>query len=198
LVADLLKSTSLNVEPAKEVMQSVEGRCRVDSGNAYLVPDDVALAYELFIEAIMSGTEGLCITRTMPARIREKYNLLRTPMIWLTDETVEGEKTIHSLQDLSILISNYVQRATKPVILVDGIEYLISHKGFASVYHLLQSKRTQMEANNGILIVPFFRDAMEPKEAKLLEREFRVFGAMTDVYGTREGLGPIQIPNDFY
>ncbi|HMK83207.1 MAG TPA: DUF835 domain-containing protein [Candidatus Bathyarchaeia archaeon] len=188
VAADLLKSTSLNVEPTKEIVRSVERGCRLDRGNAYLVLDNVGLAYELFLEAIMSGIEGLCITRTMPARIREKHNLQRTPIIWLTEETVDGEKTIHNLQDVSILISNYVQKATNPVILIDGIEYLISHKGFGSVYHLLQSKRTQMEANQGILIIPIFRDAMEAKEAKLLERELRVFGATTDAYNTKEDL----------
>ena len=34
-----------------------------------------------------------------------------------------------------------------------------------------------MEANQGILIVPFFKDAVEPKEARLLEREFHLFPA---------------------
>jgi len=198
LTAELLKSTNLRVEPAKEIVRSPERACRVESGIAYLVRDNVGLAYELFLEAIMSGTEGLCITRTMPKRIREKYALQRTPIIWLTDEVVEGEKTVHSLQDLSILISNYIENATKPVILVDGIEYLISHKGFGSVYHLLQSKRTQMEANQGILIVPFFRDAIEPKEAKLLEREFRVFGTVTDTYGVKDSARAPQISNDIY
>ena len=198
LIAELVKTTIFDVQPAKETVKPIRGTCRLDSGNAYLVPDNVALAYELFLEAIMSGTEGLCITRTMPARIREKHGLQRTPIIWLTDEAVEGEKTIHNLQDVSILISNYAQRASKPVILIDGIEYLISHKGFGSVYHLLQSKRTQMEASHGILIVPFFRDAMEAKETKLLEREFRLFGTTRERYGTIERPIPTQIPNDIY
>ena len=184
LITTLLKSTNLNVEPAKELIDPVLRQCRVNFGNSYLVPDNVALAYELFLEAIMSGTEGLCITRTMPVRVRERYKLQRTPIIWLTGEVIDGEKTIHSLQDLSILISNYVQKATKPVILIDGMEYLISQQGFQSVYHLMQAKRTQMEASRGILIVPFFREAIEVKEAKLMEREFVVFGTASEMYAT--------------
>lgn len=205
LVTTLLRSTDLNVEPTRELirpMRQVQQR-RVEFGNSYLVPDNVALAYELFHEAILSGTEGLCITRTAPTRIRERYKLQRTPVIWLTDEVVDGEKTIHSLQDLSILVSNYVQKATKPVILIDGIEYLISHKGFESVYHLMQAKRTQMEANEGILIIPFFRDAVEAKEAKLLEREFQVYGATSPTVTAEGSSVPTSVParvqpNDFY
>jgi PAS domain S-box-containing protein len=199
LVTTLLKSTNLNVEPARELIRPMHAQRRVEFGNSYLVPDNVALAYELFLEAIMSGTEGLCITRTAPARVRERYKLHRTPVIWLTDEVVEGEKVIHSLQDLSILVSNYVQKATKPVILIDGIEYLISHKGFESVYHLMQSKRTQMEAHQGILIVPFFHDAVEAKEAKLMEREFTVFDTTHETSSmTKDGVPAKVQPNDFY
>ena len=174
LVTTVLETTNLTVEPTKEIIRPSEGKRRLDFGSSYLIADNVVLAYELFMDSVMTGIEGLCITRIMPRRVREEYGIKRTPIVWLTDEIAEEEKTIQSLQDLSILISNYVQKATKPVILIDGIEYLISHKGFESVYHFMQAKRTQMEANQGILIVPFFRDALEPKETKLLEREFQL------------------------
>jgi len=175
LVTTVLETATLTVEPKKELVGVKEGKRRLDFGGSYLVADNVELAYELLLDSVMAGIEGLCITRTMPRKLREKYGLKRTPIVWLTDENVEGEKTIQSLQDLSILISNYIQKTTRSVILVDGIEYLISHSGFDPVYHFMQVKRTQMEANQGILIVPFFRDAVEPKEAKLLEREFQPF-----------------------
>jgi Cdc6-like AAA superfamily ATPase len=95
--------------------------------------------------------------------------------VWLTSEKVENERTINSLQDLSILISNYVDKAEKPLILIDGIEYLVSHQGFDSVYHFLQAKGTQVEAADGIMIVPFFKETLEPRQVKLLEREFNLF-----------------------
>jgi Cdc6-like AAA superfamily ATPase len=95
--------------------------------------------------------------------------------VWLTGEKVEGERTLNSLQDLSILISNYVEKSEKPLILVDGIEYLASHQGFDSVYHFLQAKGTQVEAVGGILIVPFFKETLETRQVKLLEREFNLF-----------------------
>jgi Cdc6-like AAA superfamily ATPase len=95
--------------------------------------------------------------------------------VWLTSERVDGERTINSLQDLSILISNYVDKAQKPLILIDGVEYLISHQGFDPVYHFLQAKGTQVEAAGGTIIVPFFKETLEPRQVKLLEREFGVF-----------------------
>jgi PAS domain S-box-containing protein len=175
LVTAAHESADLTVEPAKETPHARKEKYELNFGYNYLVEDNVELAFDLFTDKIMSGIDGLCVTRISPSRIRAEHGLLKTPIVWLTSESVNGERTINGLQDLSILISNYVTRVEKPVILVDGIEYLASHQGFDSMYHLLQSKRTQMEAAGGILIVPFFKDAFEPKEVKLLEREFTLF-----------------------
>jgi hypothetical protein len=39
----------------------------------------------------------------------------------------------------------------------------------------LQAKGTQVEAAGGTIIVPFFKETLEPRQVKLLEREFSVF-----------------------
>jgi PAS domain S-box-containing protein len=175
LVTTALETTSLSVEPTRETSKAREGKYKLEFGSNYLIVDNVDLAYDMFTDTIMTGTEGLCITRKVPRKLRERYGLKRTPIVWLTSERVDGERTINSLQDLSILISNYVDKAQKPLILVDGVEYLISHQGFDSVYHFLQAKGTQVEAAGGTIIVPFFKETLEPRQVKLLEREFSVF-----------------------
>jgi PAS domain S-box-containing protein len=175
LVTTALETTSLSVEPTRETSKAREGKYKLEFGSNYLIVDNIDLAYDMFTDTIMTGTEGLCITRKVPRKLRERYGLKRTPIVWLTSERVDGERTINSLQDLSILISNYVDKAQKPLILIDGVEYLISHQGFDSVYHFLQAKGTQVEAAGGTIIVPFFKETLEPRQVKLLEREFSVF-----------------------
>jgi CheY-like chemotaxis protein len=175
LVSTVLETASLTVEPMKETMKRGKSKYTLEFGRNYLVADNVDLAYDVFTDTIMSGIEGLCVTRTLPDKLRKKYGLKKTPIIWLTSEVVKNERTINSLQDISILISNYVEKVEKPVILIDGIEYLASHQGFESVYHFLQAKRTQVETAGGILIVPFFQGALDQKEVKLLQREFEAF-----------------------
>jgi len=175
LVTTALETASLSVEPTREDYKAREAKYKLEYGSNYLVVDNIELAYDMFADTIMTGTEGLCITRKLPRKLRERYGLKRTPIVWLTGEKVEGERTLNSLQDLSILISNYVEKSEKPLILVDGIEYLASHQGFDSVYHFLQAKGTQVEAVGGILIVPFFKETLETRQVKLLEREFNLF-----------------------
>jgi len=175
LVTTALETASLSVEPTREDYKAREAKYKLEYGSNYLVVDNIELAYDMFADTIMTGTEGLCITRKLPRKLRERYGLKRTPIVWLTGEKVEGERTLNSLQDLSILISNYVEKSEKPLILVDGIEYLASHQGFDSVYHFLQAKGSQVEAAGGILIVPFFKETLETRQVKLLEREFNLF-----------------------
>lgn len=176
LVTTIFETASLTVEPIRESIETKQTKkYTLNSGTSYIVEDNIDLAYDIFTNSIMSGAEGLCVTRILPEKIREKYGLKKTPMVWLTSENIEGERTINHLQDLSILISNYVGKAEKPMILVDGIEYLVTSHGFNSVYQFLQSKRSQIESSDGILIIPFFKDAFEPKETRLIEREFEQF-----------------------
>jgi PAS domain S-box-containing protein len=175
LVTSALETTSLSVEPARETCETRKGRFNLEYGSNYLVADSIDLAYDMFTDTIMTGTEGLCITRKLPQKLRERYGLQKTPMVCLTGENIRNERTINSLQDLSILISNYVDKAEKPLILIDGIEYLMSHQGFDPVYHFLQAKGTQVEAAEGIMIIPFFKETLEPRQVKLLEREFGLF-----------------------
>jgi hypothetical protein len=176
LVTTIFETASLTVEPIRESIETKQTKkYTLNSGSSYVVEDNVDLAYDIFTNSIMSGVEGLCITRILPEKIRRKYGLKKTPIVWLTSESVKDERAINNLQDLSILISNYVEKAEKPIILIDGIEYLTSSYGFNSVYQFLQSKRSQIESSDGTLIIPFFKDAFEPKETRLIEREFEQF-----------------------
>jgi hypothetical protein len=95
----------------------------------------------------------------------------RTPIVWLNEEKVEDEQTIFSLQDLSIMISQFLESAEKAVIFIDGFEYLIVNHGFEPFIHFLQLQRSRIERTGSILIAPLIPEALEPKEAKLIERE---------------------------
>jgi GAF domain-containing protein len=174
LVSTVFETANLAIEPTRET-EMRKGSYEIASGSSLMVEDDIDLAYDIFVDRVMSGMEGLMVTRIFPKKIREKYGLEKTPIVWLNDEKIEGQITINNVQDLSIAISNFVAKAQKPAILIDGIEYLISRSGFDSVYRFLQTKRSQIESTDSILILPLFKDALDSKEAKLVQREFRLF-----------------------
>ncbi len=136
-----------------------------------LVKNDVEKAFRVFAGRIAAGREGLCITREPPSRIRRMYGLKNTRIVWLTGEKVEGETTLSSLQDLSILIGDFLAKAERSVVLLDGFEYLVVNHGFDAFIRFLQLTRTRFEQREATLIAPIIDETLSMKEVRLIERE---------------------------
>ncbi|MFC1754853.1 DUF835 domain-containing protein, partial [Thermoproteota archaeon] len=165
----------LTIEPKQEILTNRKSKYIIESGNAYAIIDDIDLAYNIFVDQVLTGKEGLCISRIIPKKIRDKYGLKKTPIMWLND-LVNGEyKTINSLSDCSILISDYLKKAKNPIILLDGLEYLVSVNEFNPVLRFLQSRRSLIESTDSILLIPYNSQAIEKKEHQLIIRELSTF-----------------------
>lgn len=165
--------TRTRKRPIRKPSEIRQSKYRIDPGSSYIVEDNVVAAYEAFREGLLTGMSGLCVTRVIPKRVRERYELNETPVAWLTDETIEGQLSVSNLNDLSIMISEYVKKNDRLIILIDGVEYLVSRFGFDSVYQFLQTKRSQIERTNNALIITLSKEALDPKEVKLLETELQ-------------------------
>ena len=81
--------------------------------------------------------------------------------------------TINSLQEVSVLISEFLEKAKGSIVLLDGFEYLITHHGFEAFIRFLHTCRSRFEKYESILIGPLLEGAIDPKELKLIEREMR-------------------------
>jgi len=173
LASALFMAQSLTITPVKEVVKGVKRRFELEFSYSYLVKDNVEKAFEVFADNVLSGLEGLCITRQFPPKVRGKYGLEKTPIVWLTNERAEGETTVHSIQDLSILIANFLEKTKQGAVLLDGLEYLITNHGFELFIRFLQSNRSRFEQHNSIFIAPLLEEALDVKEVKLIERETR-------------------------
>jgi two-component system cell cycle response regulator len=108
-----------------------------------------------------------------PPKVRTKYGLEKTPIVWLTSEASEGEQSVNSIQDLSIMIGDYLEKAEKAIVLLDGVEYLITNHGFESFLKFLQILKDRLQKRNAVLIAPVLEQALEPKELALVEREMQ-------------------------
>ena len=143
----------------------------LEFGGVYLAKNNVEKAFDVFVDYVLGGLEGLCITRIFPPKIRSKYGLEKTPIVWLTGEKVNGQVTADSLQDLSILIWDFLDKPRRSIVILDGAEYLIANYGFESFIRFLQLNRSRFEKKESILVVPIIEEAMDPKHVHLMERE---------------------------
>jgi len=173
LASMLFEMQKLTVAPVRETARTEKRMFELEPGNSYLVKNDVEKAVEVFADQVLSGLEGLCITRQFPSKVRGKYGLERTPIVWLTSERAEGEATVHSIQDLSILIANFLEKTKQGVVLLDGLEYLITNHGFELFIRFLQLNRSRFEQKDAILIAPLLEKALDARELALIEREMK-------------------------
>ncbi|HMK84087.1 MAG TPA: DUF835 domain-containing protein, partial [Candidatus Bathyarchaeia archaeon] len=176
LISQNVTERRLAIQPVSERSDTTTARkFNLEPGNVYLTKDDPSLAYEAFLENVRSGSEGVCITREHPGKVRKRLGLEKTPIIWLTGEASSEETTIATLQDLSITLGDFLMKAQRPIILLDGVEYLITNNTFESLLKFLQIIRDRVQAHEAVLIIPLMEKALEPRWVGLIENETEPF-----------------------
>lgn len=131
-------------------------------------------SYDLFIRELSEGSQGLVISRSHPDAIREKYRLERTPIIWLANQPGQDRVEPSNLSILENMISDFVSKSNKAVVMLDGVEFLLSNNKLDRVLKTLYSISDDVMMGNAKLILPIDPNVMSESEIALLEREFEV------------------------
>jgi predicted hydrocarbon binding protein len=161
---------------AKEGAQGAPAMRFLEGGTGYLVKDETGeRSYELFAEHVKHGYQGLCVTRDFPAKVKKKYGFEKTPVIWLS--TTEGEATVapQNLSGLYYNIENFMRRSERGIIILAGLEYLISHNTYQSVLKFIQLVNELISVKGAVLIVPLSPLTLEEKDLKMVERELTIY-----------------------
>ncbi len=171
LIADSSPSTG-GTETATASSEAVEMPEReLKSSFTYLIPEErSAKTYKLFKEAIDGGMPGYCVTRTFPEKIRERYKLGDTPILWLSNVAKEDAVRPKDLEKLSLSLEEFLS-SQGGIVLLDGIEYLITNNNFITVLRLIQSLRDQVAINRSIMLLSVNPSTMDDYQINLLRRE---------------------------
>ncbi|MCI0482422.1 MAG: DUF835 domain-containing protein, partial [Candidatus Dadabacteria bacterium] len=132
-------------------------------------------SYAMFSEHVRHGFQGLCITRDFPAKVKKKYGFEKTPLIWLS--TTESESTVapQNLSGLYYQIENFLRKSERAIVLLAGLEYLISHNTYQSVLKFIQLVNELIAIREAVLIVPLSPLTLEEKDLKMVERELTIY-----------------------
>jgi len=152
---------------------------RLDAGVTYIVIEsESGLSVRLFLRQIRNGLKGLYVARTNPMQIKKRYYMGDARIVWLTSMQPDSQiESISGLQDLSILISNFVDGNDKSVILFEGLEYLISNNSFPVVLRMVQQIRDKVSTCESNIIMPVNPDTLEERQMTLLTRECQIIRA---------------------
>jgi hypothetical protein len=119
----------------------------------------------------MEGVPGLCIVRDDPQRLVDIYGIKKDDIKLLSSRSFEGYETLRDLQSVSLALNRFLESG-KGVVLLDGLEYLISRFGFDAVYSFIQEKRFDFLRSKAVLLVPIEMRTLDDRQQALLSSEF--------------------------
>ena len=150
---------------------------KIQRGDSYLIIEEDKNAknsLNIFIEAVKNGIPGLCFTRTFPPNIKEKYEEVDFPVFWLS--TVDGTDEIRTIKpdrfdkDLKKIVTSFF-KAKQGIIILHGIEFLISNNDFKDILKFVQNVKDLTAVNNGIALIPLYPNTLSKKEFNNLKSE---------------------------
>jgi len=144
----------------------------LESGHTYMVKEyKPERSFTLFLNEINAGCKGLYISRTNPEQIKGRSKLENASIYWLTDSLTDEMSVSPEPDLLFAFISDFMEKNERSVILLDGLEYLITHANFEQVLRFVQGIKDKVGVHDSRLIIPINPQALSKKEIALLERE---------------------------
>ncbi len=171
-----LEQLGINIETETDKYNQAD--ITLEPKKIYLIKeDDENHAHELFIDSLNKGFAGLGIVRENPRELRKKYNLQKTSFIWMTDTKTVDIPTEMKIDNLYRLISEFVKKSKKCVILIDRLDYILSENSFEDVIKRIHSLKDLALSNNCIIIISVNPELVPDVQLKAVETE------TIDLYG---------------
>ncbi len=157
-------------------MNGEEESPHIKGGSSYLFTSKgVARAYEVLKKLLSEGKRGLVITRTHPNRVQQLYSL-GCPIMWIAKSSSAAGGVISleptRLMKIHSTISDFIKANPGSVVLLDGLEYLITENGFGPVMKAVQLTNEEVAMSGSFLLVPLDPRTLETQQLGFLEREF--------------------------
>ena len=121
------------------------------------------------------GFDGVCITRIEPNKLRQRYLLPRdTELFWLTQDRKEDHDIKPAPEYLMVHIKNFIDsHKNEPgVLLLDGLEYLITFQGdqFESYLKVMRRISDLISQSKVILLIPYDPEAIPAERIAIFRR----------------------------
>ena len=172
------KLDTASVVPSVEEHVLKDGSVRITKGRGTIVEDPKSkLSFELFARLIApdeSGKkrEGYILSRRAPASIKEEFGFKDVKITWIA--TGAGEDMLDPTKAglLAHAVMEFLMKAKNGVVLLDGIESVMTHNDFNRAMKMLEQINDFVMQYQGYLIVPIEPKAFNSRESAMLMRNF--------------------------
>lgn len=165
--------SKFDIHLGKEAKSRTKMKYNLEPGKAYIIKGKkLDKAFDVFKDLVTHGHHGLCVTRKKPNEVREKYGLKKTPIVWLTQNDDPSEQCMMptDIPRLHVLITQFLEKAENSVILLEGIEYIITNNNFSTALKLVQLVTDKVMLYESKFILPVDTQTLSDRENALLGR----------------------------
>ncbi|MDI6707791.1 MAG: tetratricopeptide repeat protein [Candidatus Thermoplasmatota archaeon] len=134
-----------------------------------------AQAYEAFKRLLKEGYEGIVISNVSPKNIDKEYNI-KAEIYWLSE--ISGKDILHPSRldfEVTKTITDFLNESEKPVVLLEGFEYLVEVNGFDTCLRWLKLINDLVANRGAILILPIDPNIFNKKEFMLIMQNMRIY-----------------------
>ncbi|MFC1717111.1 DUF835 domain-containing protein [Candidatus Poribacteria bacterium] len=150
----VIKHRLFIVKPSIEEHMETPERYILESGMGYFVNEErPGTGYEVFLDRITHGDPGLCISKLAPDKIRERYNLVKTPILWLTFKNVEKSISPKNVDGLTSVISDFIRKTQKSLVFLDCFDQIKFAIGFDRALSALRDFVRLCSENNSTILM---------------------------------------------
>jgi hypothetical protein len=121
-----------------------------------------------------SRPQGMVVTRQYPNDVREEHFLQTTPIVWLSTVAGKDHMDPAKLNLLTDYLVNFMDRSHNGVVLVDGLEYLVTSNDFNKVLKAIDRWTESAMTSDCRLILSLDPRTFDQKELALLEKNKEV------------------------
>lgn len=147
-------------------------------GDAYLLeetPENRGRGYEILSELVRQGYVGLCITRTEPSKLAERYVFEPGTLVyWLTGERKSDVDLKPAPEYLVMRVKSFVDTSEgkNGVVLLDGLEFLITFSGdqFDAYLKALRRIADFVAQSHTVFMVVYDPEVFPPDRVALIRR----------------------------
>jgi hypothetical protein len=171
------KQLKYSISPSMSYLLPERTSVKIDKTGIAVSGRLSSTSMRVFTNLLGQGFYGLIVSREYPANIRNNLGVGEIPMIWLTTSK-EGCNMANvqcidpvDLVELGHSIKDFIKKTEESVVIIDGLEYLITQNSFPEVLKFLESLNDYVFQKKTRLLVPLDYKVLNEKELHLLKRE---------------------------
>lgn len=165
-----------DIVPTAEETAPTKPEYALGKGQSYLVLEEKPnLGFGVFADAVTHGSQGLVLTRTPPQTLRERYGLVKTPLVWVGEQPPSREVQLATDgEQLVYIIAKFLKESQDGIVLLDCAEYLIQTADFRKTLKMLYHMKEIVVHSNGRLVLTVNPGSLQAQELSLFRKELEV------------------------